>query len=58
MQIIRFVRHHGQFDVLKPRLKNLELWLEEWDTDEEQQRKLYTDVAEAASEASDEEYDS
>ena len=55
MQIVRFVRHHGQFDVLKPRLKNLELWLEEWDTDEEQQRKLYTDVAEAASEASDEE---
>ncbi|KAK3329026.1 hypothetical protein B0H66DRAFT_465207 [Apodospora peruviana] len=54
-QIVRFVRQHGQFELLKPRLKNLELWLEEWDTDEEDQRKLYVDVSDAAHEAGDDE---
>lgn len=57
LQIVRFIKQHGQFDLLKPRLKNLELWLEEWDTDEEQQRKLFVDIAEVASEAGDEEYE-
>lgn len=55
MQIIRFLRQHSQFDLLKPRLKNLELWFEEWDTDEEDQRKLYVEVSEAAADAGDEE---
>lgn len=55
LQIVRFIKQHGQFDLLKPRLKNLDLWLEEWDTDEEQQRKLFVDIAEVASEAGDEE---
>ncbi|KAK0618230.1 hypothetical protein B0T17DRAFT_561335 [Bombardia bombarda] len=55
MQIVRFIRQHGQFELLKPRLKNLELWLSEWDTDEEDQRRVYVDVSEAASEAGDEE---
>jgi len=55
MQIVRFLRQHGQFEVLKPRLKNLELWFEEWDTDEEDQLKLYTEVSDAAAESGDEE---
>ncbi|KAK0731751.1 hypothetical protein B0H67DRAFT_479250 [Lasiosphaeris hirsuta] len=55
MQITRFLRQHGQFDLLKPRLKNLDLWFEEWDTDEEDQRKLLVEVCEAAAEAGDEE---
>ncbi|KAK3372463.1 hypothetical protein B0H63DRAFT_401591 [Podospora didyma] len=55
MQIIRFIRQHGQFELLKPRLKNLDLWFDEWETDEEDQRKLYVDVADAAKEAGDEE---
>ena len=55
MQIVRFLRQHNQFDLLKPRLKNLELWFEEWDTDEDDQRKLYVEVSEAAGEAGDEE---
>jgi len=56
LQIVRFIRHHGQFDLLKPRLKNLEVWLKEWDADEEDQRKLYVEVADAAAEAGDNEY--
>ncbi|KXX77905.1 Eukaryotic translation initiation factor 3 subunit M [Madurella mycetomatis] len=55
MQIIRFVRQHGQFDLLKPRLQNLESWFETWDTDEEDQRRMYIDVAEAAAESGDDE---
>ncbi|KAK3337275.1 hypothetical protein B0T19DRAFT_379481 [Cercophora scortea] len=55
MQIVRFVRQNSQFELLKPRLKNLEAWLNEWDTDEEDQRKLYVEVSEAAAEAGDEE---
>ncbi|KAK4220093.1 hypothetical protein QBC37DRAFT_393876 [Rhypophila decipiens] len=55
LQIVRFIKQHGQFDLLKPRLKNIDLWLEEWDTEEEAQRKLFVDIAEAASEANDEE---
>lgn len=55
MQIVRFLRQHGQFELLKPRLKNLELWFEEWDTDEDAQRKLYVDVSEAAAESGDDE---
>jgi translation initiation factor 3 subunit M len=55
MQIVRFLRQQGQFELLKPRLKNLELWFEEWDTDEEDQLKLYKEVSEAAAESGDEE---
>ncbi|KAK3341594.1 hypothetical protein B0T25DRAFT_346804 [Lasiosphaeria hispida] len=55
MQITRFLRQHGQFELLKPRLKNLDLWFEEWDSDEEEQRKLLVEVSEAAAEAGDEE---
>ncbi|KAK3695152.1 hypothetical protein B0T22DRAFT_454505 [Podospora appendiculata] len=55
IMIVRFVRQNSQFELLKPRLKNLEAWLNEWDTDEEDQRKLYVEVSEAAAEAGDEE---
>jgi translation initiation factor 3 subunit M len=55
MQIIRFVRQHGQFDVLKPRLKNLEGWFADWETEAEQQRNLYVQVSEAAADAGDDE---
>ncbi|KAK4193340.1 hypothetical protein QBC35DRAFT_372302 [Podospora australis] len=55
MQIVRFCRQHGQFDLLKPLIKNLESWLESWQTSEEDQRKLYSDLSDAAHEAGDEE---
>jgi len=55
MQIVRFLRQHGQFELLKPRLKNLEIWFDEWDTAEEDQRKLFVEVSEAAAESGDEE---
>jgi translation initiation factor 3 subunit M len=54
MQIVRFLRKHNQFDLLKPRLKNLDVWFEEWETDEEDQLKLLVEVSDAAHEAGDE----
>ncbi|KAL1844268.1 hypothetical protein VTJ49DRAFT_2325 [Mycothermus thermophilus] len=53
LQITRFLRQHGQFELLKPRLKNLETWFKDWNTDEEDQRKLYVEISEAAGEAGD-----
>ncbi|CAP60491.1 uncharacterized protein PODANS_1_7870 [Podospora anserina S mat+] len=55
LQIIRFIRQHGQYELLKPRLKNLEAWFADWETNAEDQRKLYIDVADAAAEAGDDE---
>jgi translation initiation factor 3 subunit M len=55
LQIIRLIRQHGQYEVLKPRLKNLEGWFEAWDTDEDDQRRLYIEVSDAAADAGDDE---
>ncbi len=55
LQIVRFIKVHGQFDLLKPRLRNLEQWLKDWDTDEEDQRRLFVDISEIAHESGDEE---
>ncbi|KAK5663620.1 hypothetical protein OQA88_4051 [Cercophora sp. LCS_1] len=55
LQIVRFLRQHGQFELMKPRLKNLDLWFEEWETDEDDQRKLLVEVSDAAAESGDEE---
>ncbi|KAK1769591.1 hypothetical protein QBC33DRAFT_531279 [Phialemonium atrogriseum] len=55
MQILRFIKQHGQYDLLKPRLKNLPKWLKDWDVDEEDERKLYVEVAEIAAEGGDDE---
>ena len=53
LQITRFIRQHGQFELLKPRLKNLEGWFDLWDTAEDDQRRLYVEVSDAAAEAGD-----
>ncbi len=55
MQILRFIKNHSQFELLKPRLKNLDQWLKDWDTDEEDQRKLFVEVADIAGESGDQE---
>ncbi|KAK1782051.1 hypothetical protein QBC45DRAFT_448732 [Copromyces sp. CBS 386.78] len=55
MQIVRFIRQNSQFDLLKPRLKNVEGWLNEWKSDSESQRKLYVEVSDAANDGGDQE---
>jgi translation initiation factor 3 subunit M len=52
--VLRLVKNHGLFEMLRPQLKKLDTWIKEWEVDEEDQRKLYgqiTDVAEDAGEA-------
>ncbi|KAH6853825.1 hypothetical protein B0I37DRAFT_420927 [Chaetomium sp. MPI-CAGE-AT-0009] len=55
LQITRFIRQHGQYELLKPRLENLEGWFNMWNTDEDEQRRLYVEVSDAAAEAGDDE---
>ncbi|KAK4156961.1 hypothetical protein C8A00DRAFT_40649 [Chaetomidium leptoderma] len=55
LQIARFIRQHGQYELLKPRLKNIEGWFLAWDTDEDNQRRLLVEVSDAAGEAGDDE---
>ncbi|ORY62338.1 uncharacterized protein BCR38DRAFT_486601 [Pseudomassariella vexata] len=53
--IVRFVKHHGLFDYMKRYLPKLDQWVEEWDIDEEDQRKMFEEIAEVAKDAGDEE---
>jgi translation initiation factor 3 subunit M len=54
--IIRLVKTSGLFETLKPQLQKLDGWLEEWEVDEEDQRKLFGQIADAAEDAGEEEY--
>lgn len=55
LAILRVIRSSGSFELLRPQLKNLDTWITQWETDEEDQRKLYLSIAEVAEEASGEE---
>ncbi|KAK4105547.1 PCI-domain-containing protein [Parathielavia hyrcaniae] len=55
LQIIRLIRQHNQYEVLKPRLKNLEAWFDAWDTNEDDQRRLLVEASDAAADAGDDE---
>ncbi|KAI4167024.1 MAG: hypothetical protein LQ343_007549 [Gyalolechia ehrenbergii] len=55
LAILRVIRSSGSFELLRPQLKNLDDWITQWETDEEDQRKLYLTIAEVAEEASEEE---
>jgi len=53
MAILRFLKFHGMFENLKPYLKNLDTWMEDWETDSDDQRQAYEAIAETAQEAGD-----
>ncbi|EFX01820.1 pci domain containing protein [Grosmannia clavigera kw1407] len=55
LSILRFARVNGFYDNLKPTLPNLPRWLQEWDVDEEAQRKIYLEIATIASEGGEDE---
>ena len=55
MEILKFLKTHSMFDNLRPFLDKLPAWIDEWDTSEDYQRKLYEEIAEAALEADEEE---
>lgn len=54
-QILKLVKSNGMFDTLRPQLKKLDTWVEEWELDEEDQRELFEKVADVAEDAGEEE---
>lgn len=52
--MIGVVKTANNFESLRPQLKNLDSWLEEWEMDEEDQRKLFLAISEAARESGEE----
>ncbi|KAF2757201.1 eukaryotic translation initiation factor 3 subunit M [Pseudovirgaria hyperparasitica] len=53
--ILRVIRASGNFETVQPQLKNLEAWLNQWEMDEEDQRKLYLTVVDIAQDAGEDE---
>ncbi len=55
MEILKFTRAHSMYDNLKSALPNLPRWLQDWETDGRVQRQVFTEVADIALEAGEEE---
>ncbi len=53
--ILRLVKTSGLFEMLRPQLTKLDTWLVEWEVDEEDQRKLFGQIADVAEDAGEEE---
>ncbi|ORY09305.1 eukaryotic translation initiation factor 3 subunit M [Clohesyomyces aquaticus] len=55
LTIIRVIRTTSNFETLRPQLKQIDLWLEAWEMEEEDCRKLYMAVSDAAADAGEDE---
>ncbi|KAI9674489.1 MAG: hypothetical protein M1817_001827 [Caeruleum heppii] len=55
LAILSVVKRSGLYEVLRPQLKNVDRWIAEWESDEDEQRKLFLEVADVATEAGEEE---
>ncbi|KAB2571575.1 hypothetical protein BFW01_g141 [Lasiodiplodia theobromae] len=55
LAILRVVKTSSAFENLKPQLKHIDAWLAQWQSDEEEQRKLYLAIADAAQEGGEDE---
>lgn len=53
--ILSLVKKTGLFEMLRPQLKKLDTWIEQWESDEEDQRKLFVQIADVAEDASENE---
>jgi translation initiation factor 3 subunit M len=53
--ILRLVKTSGLFEMLRPQLAKVDTWIEQWDIDEEDQRKLFGQIADIAEDAGEEE---
>ena len=51
LAILRVIRATTNFEYLRPQLKQLDTWLQSWDVEEEEQRKLYLAVSDSAAAA-------
>ncbi|KAG9229675.1 PCI domain-containing protein [Amylocarpus encephaloides] len=55
LAILNLVKVTGSFETLRPQLKKLDQWIDEWESDEEDQRKIFSQLAEIAEDAGEEE---
>ncbi|KAL1634184.1 hypothetical protein SLS56_002488 [Neofusicoccum ribis] len=55
LAILRVVKTTSTFENLKSQLKHIDSWLAQWESDEEEQRKLYLAITDAAQENGDDE---
>jgi len=51
MEILKGVKNTSSFDSIKPQLDNIDGWIKAWDLDVEKTRTLYTQVADLADDA-------
>ena len=55
LAILKVVRSSSSFEALRPQLKSLDSWLAAWETDEEDQVKVYLEIAQVAEESGERE---
>ncbi|KAI9808236.1 MAG: hypothetical protein M1825_004693 [Sarcosagium campestre] len=55
LAILNVIRAHSLYDSIRPQLKHMDRWISEWESDEEDQRKLYLEIADVAQEAGEDE---
>lgn len=55
LAILRVIRATSNFETLRPQLKQLDTWLEAWETEDEDARKLYLAVSDVATDAGEDE---
>lgn len=55
LSILRVIRATSNFETLRPQLKQLDKWLEAWETSSDDSRKLYLAVSDVATDAGEEE---
>ena len=55
MAILQVIKSSLNFETLRPQLKNLDSWMDDWEIDEEQERKIYLELAEVASKSGESE---
>lgn len=53
--ILQFLKQNAMFETVKRYLPHLETWFKQWNTSQEDQRKLYEQIADTAAESGDEE---
>ncbi|KAF1950705.1 PCI-domain-containing protein [Byssothecium circinans] len=55
LAVLRVIRATSNFETLRPQLKQLDKWLEEWEMDDSEDRKLYLAVSDVAADAGEDE---
>jgi len=56
LTILRVIRASSNFETLRPQLKKLDEWLDTWEMEEDDSRKLYLAISDVAAEAGEDEH--